>query len=327
MISPDRLPLDFQCFFSSLDFCLPSFLDVERPWSTLPAGHCHHLPPPTSHYYPTLSPPSVTNCTSARVTDCKSLASGFPPHFSKISSRFLQDFLHISPRFPTYFSKISYIFLQNFLHISPDFSKISGPPSCRFLYHKVCVRAQRIEWCQSPSWMWSLMNRWQSVLCLAALIIRRERNKSGFHLSSPPQCQAFEQTRKKRHTCLLWVLIQLFQNTDRLLIQTWLSQRQARELKEIHCKAFFQKKPQWTCSHKLVKEDGWCYCVVWWYGRWYSMVVFRCGTNSCENISAEKAAADPLSLHKPVVVETNSEFSFPGNVCSRIFSATRRFIK
>ena len=192
----------------------------------------------------------------------------------KISYRFLQDFLHISPKFPTDFSKISYIFLQDFLHISPrflqdflhispDFSKISGPPSCRFLYHKVCVRAQRIEWCQSPSWMWSLMNRWQSaVLCLAALIIRRERNKSGFHLSSPPQCQAFEQTRKKRHTCLLWVLIQLFQNTDRLLIQTWLSQRQARELKEIHCKAFFQKKPQWTCSHKLVKEDGWCYCVV-----------------------------------------------------------------
>ena len=101
----------------------------------------------------------------ARVTDCKSLAG---------------DFLEISRR---------RFWSQPLLWTS-----------C------ACVRAflpTRAE-CQSPSWMWSLMNRWQSVLCFAGLISRRERNKSGIH--SVP---TFQTNLKKKRTCsLLLVLIQ-----------------------------------------------------------------------------------------------------------------------
>ena len=84
-----------------------------------------------------------------------------------------------------------------------DFSSQILVPTSPLDFLRVCESISSNE-CQSPSWMWSLMNRWQSVLCFAGLISRRERNKSGIH--SVP---TFQTNLKKKRTCsLLLVLIQ-----------------------------------------------------------------------------------------------------------------------
>ena len=84
-----------------------------------------------------------------------------------------------------------------------DFSSQILVPTSPLDFLRVCESISSNE-CQSPSWMWSLMNRWQSVLCFAGLISRRERNKSGIHW-----VPTFQTNLKKKRTCsLLLVLIQ-----------------------------------------------------------------------------------------------------------------------
>ena len=179
---------------------------LSQRWShsnilTLPAGHCHHLP----HYsaFKQLFLLLLWLTAPARVTDCKSLAAGLPPHFSPgLLTRFaLRE--HSCLGFPT----------------------------------------QRAEWCQSPSWMWSLMNRWQSVLCFTEHSSRRERNKKWFLLIEPTFQPNSEKVALARFGCppahsTCWSK----QITNWVLIQTWNSTETETELQENQCKAKITSK-------------------------------------------------------------------------------------
>ena len=203
-ILPDCLPLDFRCFCFSYFCWLPSLSLI----LTLPAGHCH-----LAHYSTAeqlfLLPLWLT--APARVTDCKSLAAGFPPQFlPHFGSNFSPGLLP--------YSSITWC-VRVFLVLVLEHT---GQRSANL--HHECDRWWIVD-SLSYAWLsWSVGEKGRKVVstCLRANI----SNKLG-----------------KRRSCLLWVLVQYFDYNKKqilVLIHTNMAITGINTaLQEIHCKGKF----------------------------------------------------------------------------------------